>query len=104
MIAEATRTSSGGYELKHAKQGRAALFAFLDTRAASVNAGGTQGMWTPLHMAATESTLGAVLALLAAGADVSAMDGGYDTLLHGAATNSTLDLVLALLAAGAGGR
>jgi len=61
---------------------------------------GTDG-WTPLHWAAQSGRIGAIEALLAAGAHVDGADSSGWTALMWAATNGRAAVVAALLAAGA---
>lgn len=89
MIHDVARMGSGGDVIKIIK----ANPAMRDARTGLGS--------TPLHLAATNSDISALKALLAAGADVNAKDGDGNTPLHMAAYANRFENAKALLEAGA---
>lgn len=78
--------------------GHAALVGHLLSRGAGVNTRSTNSMRnTPLHAAVAGGRVEAALALIDAGADVNAPDGGHHTPFHIAAEGGYVPIVEALL-------
>ena len=78
--------------------GHAALVSHLLSRGAAVNTRSTNSMRnTPLHAAVAGGRVEAALALIDAGADVNAPDGGHYTPFHIAAEGGYVPIVEALL-------
>ena len=80
---------------------RSELVTFLADADASLETGTRIGAHTPLHVASREGSSSALGALLAAGADVHALNTVGVTPLHLAALAGTTDAIAALLARGA---
>ena len=80
---------------------RAELVTFLADADASLETGTRIGAHTPLHVASREGSSSALGALLAAGADVHALNTVGVTPLHLAALAGTTGAIAALLARGA---